>query len=508
MAIYPATAYRQAASASAPVLVSFVATAEDLLTWAGIPRRTEQSMFGFQRIEDSGRVARAKEFFRLPPNQSPTALVVGVHQVAPGSGRLVRLLSVSASGVPGPELALATVQQPTPCFLSVEHDATVETLPVATARLIAALEARLGGEPDLASSDTGPDVEPTDYAVIDDDDEEQEGDEVELGRSLIRDLVTKLRDPKWAAENEGAVRDLAKPATVIDGQHRVLGAAACERDIPFTVCALFDCSWSEQVFQFTVVNYSAKGIPDQFITANAALSLTQGELGQLQTRLAQAQVKVVEYQLMNVVHFDKQSPFFDLVNLSETKNPDKIGYGTMIRLAKDLYSARHPVLKKVLLPNLFPDVKSARLRLERWKENEIWGAFFKDFWLAVQAAYAPISNADGNSLWAVGRSNLMVAVVLLEFQRTFLQDLNNQDEEYFDSKGIADPIEHLRSKVRARAGKFLGFFPSDFFAVTWKMSSLNNSSGRKALRTAMDQMLQNKGKFQYAKTALVTGETG
>lgn len=146
---------------------------------------------------------------------------------------------------------------------------------------------------------------------------------------------------------------------MIDGQHRLLGAQAVERSIPFAICALIDCPWSEQVFQFTVINCTAKGIPDQFITANAALSLTADELSLLEQRLDQAGVKVTEYELMTVVNFKlPQSPFFNLVNLAESKkgSEGKIGYKTMVRIARRWYDASLEVVKNELLTNLYPDL--------------------------------------------------------------------------------------------------------------------------------------------------------
>src|ERR1700722_3574850 len=77
--VYTGTAYRQAIDPSAPWLVSFVAPAEELLKWCGIPRRSEQNQAGFQRLETPARVLRAKEFFEQSSNQSPTALIVGLH---------------------------------------------------------------------------------------------------------------------------------------------------------------------------------------------------------------------------------------------------------------------------------------------------------------------------------------------------------------------------------------------------------------------------------------------
>jgi hypothetical protein len=78
---YLGRAYRQALDDSAPWLLSFVAPADELSAWAGVPRRSEQNRAGFQRLEDQGRVDRAKEYFQQPANQSPTSLILGLHGV-------------------------------------------------------------------------------------------------------------------------------------------------------------------------------------------------------------------------------------------------------------------------------------------------------------------------------------------------------------------------------------------------------------------------------------------
>src|SRR5262249_8576200 len=158
------------------------------------------------------------------------------------------------------------------------------------------------------------------------------------------------------------------------------------------------------------------GIPDQFITNNASLSLTQLELNALQDRLVQAGVNVIEYELMKIVNFHSDSPFKDLVNLTEKKDPDKIGYKTMVRLASAWFFAKHQVFKMVL-PALYPDLPGKRghkQRVVRWKRED-WGLFFLDFWQIVHKQYGDTpSHQPGKVLWQVGHSNLVIAIVLYE----------------------------------------------------------------------------------------------
>ncbi len=517
---YQGIAYRQSRSPGAPYLVSFVVTAEELLKWAGIPRRSEENLIGFQRAFDPKRVDRAKEFFDFPENQSPTALVVGLH---PPAGRDPHALEVNMDGEADDSIR--------PCRITVrysDHDQDLEQIVTAVRRQ---LDYRLsqqtpelddGADNDLLVSDTE-DVGSVDSKFgdsrdesddndgplsVSDDGETSEDDEIELGRSVLDQLRERLDSPDWCKANEEALRDMAKPATLIDGQHRVKGAEGCERNIPFAVCAIVDCEWSEQVYQFTVVNYTAKGIPDQFITANAALSLTRDELNGLQNRLVQAGVKVIEYELMKVIQFDAQSPFFGLINLSEKKDARKIGYKTMVRVARVWYLARHPVFKQIL-PNLYPDLtqRATRPRLERWKTDD-WGNFFLDFWNVVADHYRglPSAHHPNGTLWEVG-SPLMVAIVLLELQEAFLTNLNAQDEDFFVPRDSEKAVEELRTKLKRRAEKFVEWFPPEFFATKWAISSLNTGFGRTALQQALRQFVDTKGRYQYGKSSLLTGKT-
>ena len=520
--VYNGFAYRQSRDPRASWLISFVASAEELLTWAGIPRRASEKLVGFQRTDEPNRVERAKAFFDLGVNQSPTALIIGLHQSLEGISPAVRLEFLDDD----------ESQSIRKCILRVRYDSREISLDSIRETIRIQTQVRLNQEQDEVTM--GPDdkasIEAEEQALDSNQDEqmvaESDSDaadsasaesveddaeeEIELGRSLLRNLLEALEDIEWCQEHRDDLIDIAKPATVIDGQHRVLAARACERNMPFAVIALFNCAWPEQVFQFTVVNYTAKGIPDQFITANAALSLTRFELGELRTRLIQAGVKVVEYELMKVVQFDSRSPFYGLVNLTEKKDPSKIGYKTMVRLAKRWYNANHQVFVE-LLPNLYPDIKGAgakKRQRDRWKEQD-WGEFFLDFWKVVYENYKDYpSHEPDRALWDVGHSNLIVAIVLVELQEAFLDNLNQQDEEFFSASDLRRPFEELRDKIRKRAEKFVEWIPADFFGTRWGLGGqLSVGPGRIALEASLEKFVKTKGKYQYGKSTLVTGKT-
>jgi hypothetical protein len=511
---YRGFAYKQAQNADeVPWILSFVVPAEELTEWAGIPRRSEQNLVGFQRAVDPVRVDKARDFFQTPNNQSPTALVVGFH---PSSATEDGPVSLQLEGAESDGIRPFVLRIDMTEYRARELEWAVEAVKRdLTSRLDETVDADgdvdgTAGTSAEEDNETDSEVDDAEGAGVEEDDDEidVEGDEgFELGRSIISALLERLEDADWVEANSEALLDMAKPGTVIDGQHRLKGAEACERDIPFAVCALWDCAWPEQVFQFTVVNYTAKGIPDQFITANAALSLTSPELAQLQQRLVQADVKVVEYELMRTVQFDPRSPFYNLVNLAERKTEGKIGYKTMVRIAKRWYQAKHQVFK-LLLQNLYPDIKgvgSLSRRRERWREGD-WSEFFLDFWSIIHSAYKDeSSHVQGKTLWDVGNSQLLVAIVLYEYQEAFLNNLNAQDEEFFEVDDETETLDELRKKLRRRAEKFVTYLPADFFATEWEMKSLSTGPGRDALEAAFRDLVDQKGKAQYASSRLVTG---
>jgi len=108
-------------------------------------------------------------------------------------------------------------------------------------------------------------------------------------------------------------------------------------------------------------------------------------------------------------------------------------------------------------------------------------------------------------VWQVGKSNLMVAVVLQQLQAQFLTNLAAQDEGFFQVPDD-DSIEVMRAKIRKRAQTIISYFPSEFFARKWKMNSLNIGPGREVLNTTFRQMIDTKGSFQWKSSGLFTGK--
>ena len=211
---YRSIAYKQNDDEKTPWLISFVARAEDLRTWAGIPRRSEQGLVGFQRADEQRRVERAQEFFdRHAANQSPTSIVIGIHPPGEGAKRRVRL-----------EFDEGETGDIRGCELTVDYEpdaplaevvgiirSQIESRLVQDQVAIGSDEADEEAEleaPTNAEDATGDAEEDEDD---EDDEEEEDGggvttpdEEIELGRSVLRDLLAKLEDEPWCQTRGGS----------------------------------------------------------------------------------------------------------------------------------------------------------------------------------------------------------------------------------------------------------------------------------------------------------------
>ena len=126
------------------------------------------------------------------------------------------------------------------------------------ARVLEALQERIGAEDGLEGHAAEENVAEEDEAEEDEAEEDEaeeddgENSELDFAESVITELIELLSDDEWVADvgNHGFTVYLGKPALVIDGQHRLLGAEDVVGDIPFSFVALTNASWAEMVFQF------------------------------------------------------------------------------------------------------------------------------------------------------------------------------------------------------------------------------------------------------------------
>lgn len=521
---YPALAYRQATNADAPLMVTFVAEAEDLITWASVPRREHKdgtvSRGGFQRGLNKKRVQKVQEFFSFEDNQSPTAIILGVPRAASTPSVTIEGWQVGGDSIQSVVLVVDAPSEGLPIedVVQVLRDRLTQRVEADTnpndedeedfedeeeEDPEASQDQESKGEEGGLSAGLDDTVQASDELLDDGDHEGSESDaeeQLQFGKSELKQMLERLEDMEWVRSVEDDLRDLAKPALIIDGQHRLYGAKKHERGIPFAVCALIDVPWSEEVFQFTVVNHRSTRLSDQFIAGNAAISLTTQELAGLVSRLEQADIPVEEFVLMDALQWQPESPFHGLIGVGERPDAEKLGYKTMVRMAREWREGKPTALAQMIRV-LYPDLGSQKLRLKEWKEGD-WQVYFWAFWAVVKERYESVpSHEQGHTLWSIGHSNLMIAVVLQKFQSQFLA--------YFavrlgDPKEGEVPEPYYLDALRESARKFCDMF-KDLLIVEWKEKSLNTASGKQVLDDAFSKRWLANGNTKVGSTRLVKG---
>ncbi len=456
----------------------FVAEAEQIVDWGGVPRKSADFMKGFQRALDDTRASKITEFFEDAENISPTAIVVAFKP------ERIKILPLDLDH----DEIDNSLGEPVLIEVLLDDFEKLSTEELA-AKVSAFLKEELNGngaDEDNADDDDDDDEDDSDEDDSDEDVRETLG--LSIGASHLKRFVKNLDSSDWLsdrkAENELLLRDtlidLLKPATIVDGQHRAFGTADAELGIPFSVVALVDTDWKEEVFQFVVINQRAKPIKTEFLSAIISSSLSGKDITQLKSRLEQAGVDLDSTQIMDLVHSHEESPFYQMIDYKVEGAEGKLPYSGMLTSAKRFrsLSTHNPKIKyAAFFKQIFADFCEGRTLQQKkteWKTKIKWFECFSTFWGIVREQLASGDHAD---LWEPG-TNLLKVVTIQELQNMFLEWLFNQRDSV-----------STRADVEAAARKFLQYLKPRFFTTKWEATSLQSDTGRDILREALEAAL-------------------
>jgi hypothetical protein len=429
-------------------------------------------------------------FFERPENCSPTSIVLSIHD-SPTT-------TVTFSDIQDGAVKLKRMSIETPDIDSLSDGEVIQAAIKFLDERLASDSGHESAEATQASDEDQEDEDDIEEEVegTSEDEEEAEStdsaEEIEIGRSMLTSIREKLANGEGITENFiETLRDMLKPALIIDGQHRLFGAAAVEENIPVLACALIKPDWKEQVFQFTVINDKAVGIPKPFITSLAGMSLTASELSDMKVRLQQAGVQLWEVEVMQKLGYDRRSAFFDKIEFKvagTAGSSSGLGYQTVKRAGKAWYSPKShgliEVMRKLYQSENGPKKNQKALRQE-WHEHEDWFFFFNLFWDAVKARFG------GTKLWTL-KSSLMIAVVLEQLQAVFLKYLSSTTGLTI-GKITETNASIRRDKVVSEfvniVNEFLKNFKEKDF-IDWPEKSLNHKSGRERLQNYFEKVRQ------------------
>jgi hypothetical protein len=492
---YVGTRYKQA---SGKPLVSFIALAEEIRTWGGVPSKTTDFVGGFQRPL-SNRFHKLIEFFDAAGNSSPTAIVVAFRPAAvkimdlppPANWTAIGnesmpsyvVIDIPAAGVHGTIHELAAevhrrlasrLQNDTPSVpADVEDNAVTSMAPQDEFDSDSEEPVPIESE-DSDSEDWGVDV--GESALIEFSNHIASRESVDaylesLAEKLLPEAGTPDEARNRAEENlRDVLQGLLQPAMIVDGQHRVWGASECSQDVPFTVIALPDAEWEEQVFQFVVVNKQARAISGEFLASIVNSSLTNREILRLEDRLEAAGLSTYETRMLRLMNDDPDSPFQGLISRGLEEQGQKITFKAAMALAsrwQRRMNDRDPSYKVLFRPHL--GGASSREKLAVWQSGE-WKTSMFAFWNGIHRLYKE------EQLWEAG-TQLMYRATLETLQENFLTTKANAGVSF------ATPIA-LRESVE----EFYAAVPAGFFHTEWKRKELLTYDGRTVLKEALNEM--------------------
>lgn len=513
---YPAHVFHQYAATKDKAharLVHFTAPAAEIRAWAGIPRKGWHLRALYQRILNPNRESQISKFFskssgRSFGNLSPTAITIAL-----GDDVVVPKKDGSF------ELSL-TIEDPPPAEdIPSELQALAERIyPVHLERLDARLRKAISA---FANGNTS------------EDDITQEIESDDYVGQFVLDLVQLASDPLEYLERRqilddsarqkllDSLYDLSKPALIVDGQHRVVGASQAHGPkVSFLICAMPDCSWAEQTFQFVVINEEAKSVPASVLYDIFGSSLTRAEATEIKSRLGRAGRSVDERIAAVVSMRDPESPFYGMVKVDLEGKPDSGRPFMSPRLLVELiegsaktkgFRTDDDFVKFVVAPSLPPGEQEGWW--SDWEEGR-----WQEYWFALWRAVRDYFNEGDTKLWDPDKlQNLTKGVALKALQTLLIKEMTES------AKGIQQQVADLvdvgvdEGQIQKIIGKrvlpptpeafyervresYLNGFPRAFFEKPWE-KSLDTQAGFDALysvmQTTWSSYSSGKGNTRY-----------
>jgi len=225
-----------------------------------------------------------------------------------------------------------------------------------------------------------------------------------------------------------ALEALSRPALVVDGQHRLLGAALADQIIYLPVVLLPHASWVDQVFQFVLINETAKKVDTSLLTDIFGNSLTPNEQDEVRNRLKASRVDVEGRIAAVVADQHPQSPFKGLVKVNiggSAPVGTSRGFLTEQTIRQLIDGGRggtegfrnsDQFFEAVVAPT-YDD----REVWESWVDG-VWQRYWYAFWGAVRDYYNEEAvSINSQPLWSTEhQTNLTKAVTLRQLQQLFI----------------------------------------------------------------------------------------
>lgn len=426
--------------------------ASELLAWADVPNAKADYMAGYQRVYDPERAEKIRDFI----SSSPENILPGAVIVAVGEG------GVEVKDKEGCicEVKIKLAEQDFFTRLKTVHEHFLRRLSAQEKASISLGSKGENGE---------------------DGDDENIGIPESYLAQLTGELGTAVASFESIDTNRGnAIRNyvdsVSKPGLIIDGQHRVFGAKdVSEFSVNLPVVLLPGLPTAEQVFHFYVLNNKAKPLTPTELRRTISTSLSNEEIDGLWKRFEDAGVDPEATRWTHKINTDANSPFKDLVNFGFGGGfiKENVAYQLISRFA-----------------NMPRKYRSLTEEIKAWKEeSDERLTYFYAFWAAIKERYlevwdASVSQKKGQIFYKAG---------MLVLQEYVLDGLvQNMNLRRVEGKGsIFNDLEEFKKYVKA----VLTDLPPEFFSMEWQEKQVDTKPGHKLLRSTIDQVVSNRGKY-------------
>lgn len=263
----------------------------------------------------------------------------------------------------------------------------------------------------------------------------------------------------------------AKPALIVDGQHRLYGMSDFDKEnLPITVVSLIDATRQEQAFQFIVVNNKAVRVSAENVKSIVA-DFNEDEL---ETRLARARVKYGDKpQILTYINDSPSSPFQNLLEWSYNREiTDE--------------NARVPI---TAIEQTMRYIRKSFTVLENDEDSLI--EFFCATWRAVKGNYPELFGKNNQFMTKANISafNEYITDRLLYFWEMDLLDIFESEEV---EQKVLDIIKRL---------------PQEFWQENWKLRIQDSPTVREIIKNDLKTIITNSKLSKNWKNGLELVET-
>ncbi|MEG4108903.1 DGQHR domain-containing protein [Microcoleus sp. S13_C5] len=263
----------------------------------------------------------------------------------------------------------------------------------------------------------------------------------------------------------------AKPALIVDGQHRLYGMSDFDKEnLPITVVSLIDATPQEQAFQFIVVNNKAVRVSAE----NVKSIIADFNEDELEKRLVLARVKYGDKPLiLRSLNDSPSSPFQNLLNWSYNRE----------------ITEETQLVPITAIEQTMRYIRKSFTVLENDEDSLI--EFFCATWRAVKGNYPELFGKNNQFMTKANISafNEYITDRLLYFWEMDLLDIFESDE--IEQK-VLDIIKRL---------------PQEFWLENWKLRIQDTPNFREIIKNDLKTIITNAKLSKNWKNGLELVET-